>query len=340
MMKEHRMKPARERTRLLLLFIGVLFLGAAMVAEATDNFVIVSLPKGVSIELPKNWIGWSNNQRITLDTLVESRLDLAGYKQETSELSFAANYFNDRGTTIGILNIRYYPQLDVTQTDVLGATSHDVQELDAELKDKIHMEMKAFGRSITAWIGTIKTEINGITAFITEYRRSPRKGSGEFQVRLVRVFAGDRSFTLTVSYLNTASMVLRPITDRIISSLKLTGVGVSTSQTLGTHVTETSGGSSGMSKLYGEQLGLVLLGSVLLTWGIGLTPPLLIRFVFVRRPIGKGWAIGVVAVFWMANLLFFTAFGSQSKTHFALVLVAMASYAILRKGKKEVTGPA
>lgn len=82
----------------------------------------------------------------------------------------------------------------------------------------------------------------------------------------------------------------------------------------------------------GSNLGTTLLVSLLLTWGIGLTPPLLIRFVLLRRPTGKAAAIGLTALFWVFNLVLFTALGSQSKSHGALVLVALASYAILRKG--------
>jgi len=79
-------------------------------------------------------------------------------------------------------------------------------------------------------------------------------------------------------------------------------------------------------------LGLVL--SLVLTWGIGLTPPLLIRFAMLRRPLSKAWAWGVAACFLFVNLVIFVAMGSQSKTHFALILVAWASYGILRAGGK------
>lgn len=89
-----------------------------------------------------------------------------------------------------------------------------------------------------------------------------------------------------------------------------------------------------MTDLYGEQWGLVLLLSFLFTWSIGLAPPLLIRFAFMRRPLGKGWAIGVVAILWSFNIVLFTALGSQSKTHGALALAAFISYGILRKGAK------
>ncbi|HDS05873.1 MAG TPA: hypothetical protein ENN95_02405 [Deltaproteobacteria bacterium] len=173
--------------------------------------------------------------------------------------------------------------------------------------------------------------------------------------------------------------MLKPITDRIINSLKLTPesteaihdaskpptqqripgvdydeVGSYAAEELRRHreklLSDTaekkksenrnSTRSAVMANLYGEQWGLALFLSFLFTWGVGLVPPLLIRFAILCRPIGKGWAIGVVALFWVFNIVLFTALGSQSKSHVALALVALASYAILRKGAKKQVMPA
>ena len=95
------------------------------------------------------------------------------------------------------------------------------------------------------------------------------------------------------------------------------------------------GGESIMEEVFGEYWWITLIISAILTWGIGLTPPLLIRFAFLQRPISKGWAIGIVVFLWLINFVLFTALGSESKTHAALFLVAWASYAILRKGAKK-----
>lgn len=307
------------------------------VVSATDNFARVKLPKGVSIEIPKNWVVLSGNQRITLDSAVESGLDLSGIKQKGSELPFAANYYDDKGNTLGIMNVRYYPELELTQADAQSANAQDVRELDAALKESMIPSMKAFNMTVTSWAGTQKSVINGITVFLTEYQRKSLKGSGEFRVRLVRVFAADKSFTVTVSYYEAASFLLKPITDRIINSLRLEGV----KKVSGTESVSKNGTSQGsvMADLYGDQLGLVLFLSFLFTWGVGLAPPLLIRFAIMRRPIGKGWAIGVIALFWVFNIVLFTVLGSQSKSHGALALVAFASYAILRKGAKKQAVP-
>lgn len=90
---------------------------------------------------------------------------------------------------------------------------------------------------------------------------------------------------------------------------------------------------SPMDYLYGPMGWLTIIVSFVLTWGIGLIPPLIIRYAIVRKPLPKGWAIGLVVFLWMVNIVVFTALGSQSKTHAALFLVAWVSYIIFKKNK-------
>jgi len=90
-----------------------------------------------------------------------------------------------------------------------------------------------------------------------------------------------------------------------------------------------------MEVAFGDHWGLTLIVSVLLTWGLGLLFPILVRFALVRKPLSKKVAILLVCIFWVLNLIFFIAIGSQSKTHMALFLVAIASYYILRAGHKK-----
>lgn len=92
-----------------------------------------------------------------------------------------------------------------------------------------------------------------------------------------------------------------------------------------------------LSDVYGEYWIINLIFSAIITWGIGLTPPLLIRFVFVRRPISKRWAIGTVILFWFFNFVIFSANAAAhgGRIGGAIVLIAFASYPILRKGAKK-----
>ncbi len=208
------------RTIIISAILSLLFSG---IAYAATNFVTIKLPKSVAIDLPRNWVLISNNQRITLDTWVESTFDLKNLSKVDSSLPFAANYYVD-GTPVGIINARYYPEMKITQSDARLANSVGVSNLDQELRSNIIPSMKIIGITVSSWEGTEKRTINGITTFVTEYHRKSIIGDGIFRVRLVRVFAGSRSFTLTVSYLESQQLFLKNITDRIISSLTMAGI--------------------------------------------------------------------------------------------------------------------
>jgi len=190
---------------------------ASFTTNADSNYKTVSLPKGVSIDVPINWQVISNNQRITLDAYVETL-----YEPIDSDFPFAANYYNDNGEVEALLNFRYYPWIEVTQEDVFNASSDEVQYLDSILNENILLAMKDVGK-LLSWNGTKKENINGVIALITEYRRylSTTKDSG--RVRLVRVLNDNKSFTLTISYDDRRqnSFMLEGITNRIIESLSV-----------------------------------------------------------------------------------------------------------------------
>ncbi len=205
---------------------GYYFFGIAVwiallpVATAANNFVPIRLAHNIQIELPRNWEALSRNQRITLDSTVQSRNERAGIFDASSDLNFGANYYDEAGKTAAIMNVRYYPDLDVSQAEARAAGAADIRELNNALRESIVKAGLINGFSVLVWKGTSKQVINGITAFVTEYKRSQLNNNGNFKVRLVRVFNGKQSFTMTVSYRENQEYLLRPICDRIISSLR------------------------------------------------------------------------------------------------------------------------
>lgn len=210
---------ARKSASLFWLFGAALFICIG-IANAAGNFVPVRLPKGVIVELPKNWTVLTNNQRITLDSWVRTKVETSGMADASSDLAFAANYYDDQGKTAGIFNIRYYPDLDVTQSEARAANAADVKELDAALQQNVVPGIEMAGGRLLAWIGTTKSSINGATVFVTEYRRSSQQG-GSVRARLVRFFNAQKSFTITISYREDQDYFLRPICDRIINSIRI-----------------------------------------------------------------------------------------------------------------------
>lgn len=78
-----------------------------------------------------------------------------------------------------------------------------------------------------------------------------------------------------------------------------------------------------------ELSSIELLLSFVITWTVVLAPPAIIRFIR-RKPLSKGFGITLAAVLYFANIILFTAMGSQSKSHGALVIGAIFCYYVLR----------
>ena len=211
----------QERLRFLFSWLSIAVLVFFFsTTYASGNYVSIRLPKGVTVELPRNWEVLSNNQRITLDSWVQANNEANGVANASSELAFAANYYDEQKSTAGIFNIRYYRNLNVSQTDAMAAGAADIKELDAVLRQNVVPGIEMAGGRLLAWLGTTKLSINDTSAFITEYRRLSSQGR-VFRVRLVRIFNGQKSFTITVSYREDQDFFLRTICDRIINSIRI-----------------------------------------------------------------------------------------------------------------------
>ncbi len=183
-------------------------------------YIRLPLPRGVSLELPRNWTPISGHSKQTMEAAVAAiTADKAELRD--SELAFAANLYDDNGRTAGIFNIRYYPQLKLSQADVAHLTKEDVSTLDSEMRKGMESTLPRIGMSVILWEGTKLVRINGKGVLLTTYRRTGMANSGPFRVQLVRFIDGSRSFTVTLSYAERMQVLLKPITQYVISSIRV-----------------------------------------------------------------------------------------------------------------------
>ena len=78
--------------------------------------------------------------------------------------------------------------------------------------------------------------------------------------------------------------------------------------------------------------------SFILTLVIGLCPPLLIRFIILKRPLNSVLlGVGIVVFLWFLNVVVFNAMGSTSKTHAVYIFMGLVSFTILIIGPLKST---
>ncbi|MDY0302311.1 MAG: hypothetical protein RBR70_12695 [Arcobacter sp.] len=84
----------------------------------------------------------------------------------------------------------------------------------------------------------------------------------------------------------------------------------------------------------GVTLFITIILSVLFTWGLGLIIPILLRFVFLKRPVSIIIAIAIVVVTYFIQIGLAIEMSGTNKGHFAPFLIAIVAYFIMRKGYK------
>jgi len=73
---------------------------------------------------------------------------------------------------------------------------------------------------------------------------------------------------------------------------------------------------------------------IMMTWCIGLIPPLLIRFIISKKQLSKKISILLSIVFFFVNIILFISLGSETKVHSALAFIGLISYIIFRYRRK------
>jgi hypothetical protein len=188
-------------------------------SNADSNFIRVNLTKGVSAELPKNWSVMSKNRRITIETWKESVFQANKLSDVENDLPFMANYFDDMGNSAGTFSIRFYPTIKVTESEAIAGGMVFIKEIDDGIKKNFTIGVEAGGGKLVSWLGTTVRSINGSMYFISENRQLSPRGEG-FRGILVRYLNAEKSFTVLISYREDDAYVLKPICDRIISSIQ------------------------------------------------------------------------------------------------------------------------
>ena len=191
-----------------------LFLFELTGVTIASSFSTVQLPQEISFQMPKNWVVLSGNKTITLDAFLESVIPNA-----ISDIKFQANLKNNKAQPIAQVQV-YYWSSEYGQFDIKYFSDADVATYDQDMRVNLTNEVTMFGGEITSWLS--KMNINRLNVLKSEYSRSSKLISGHFRVQVLRVYCGENSFSFVVSYHEEELLPLRPIINKIVSTLSCT----------------------------------------------------------------------------------------------------------------------
>lgn len=189
------------------------------IAFAQSSFITLSLPKNVSIDVPKNWIVATENSRMTLEAFAES----IGV-QKDGNLQFYAEAYDQNKTRVASVNLIYLPdEKPISQSTLRSFSQTEIANMLKGVKEVVSQAINKVGGKLLTWNKPKKVLINGVTLVEFSYTVIvPSSGEGVVKMKMLHMFAGTKSFKLTVGYAEDWAQIYEPIANHIINSLKQT----------------------------------------------------------------------------------------------------------------------
>lgn len=203
------------KSRLALLFL--LLLAPHFVQADGSYFMTVKLPRGVEIDLPKDWRLFSNEQKKLIETSAEAAMDNTGIEMP-------------KGTEVNLLSARAMPESMYAAAWVYSSTP--IAKLPLEVKNMSSAEIIDYGNELKGGVSKLlpqqgykllqfnairRVTISGYPAFIMDYRRSGLKGP--VMVRAIQIYTPSQELNISLSYRESETAIWKPVIDKAFNSI-------------------------------------------------------------------------------------------------------------------------
>ena len=162
----------------------------AVYAQSESNFSLVTLPRGIELQIPKGWwlLGADYDQLI--QTSVEAAIDLSGIGLPDGQVKnlIAANSMPR--STYAAVRVDSTTPVSMPPSMFPSITAADVREFREEMRKVLEALLPQQGLQLIEITGAHTDKISGYPALVIEYRRTGPKGPvswGKIIVRLVRL---------------------------------------------------------------------------------------------------------------------------------------------------------
>jgi hypothetical protein len=186
-------------------------------AQSGSQFSLVTLPRGIELQIPKGWWLLSADYNRAIQTSVEAAMDLSGIGlpdgQETNLIS--ANSMPR--TTYAAVRVDSTIPPSVLPSAFESITSADVRELQTEIRQNLQKLLPLQGLQLLEFLGSRIEKISNYPAIVTEYRRTGPKGPVFVQIN--KIFTPEQEVGINLSYRESEVALWKPVVMKIQQSI-------------------------------------------------------------------------------------------------------------------------
>ncbi len=181
-----------------------------------SRFAKLSLPLGVSVEVPKNWLRLDGDINATIEATAEAAMNLSGIELPRGKKVNLFRATSMPRTTYASIAINATDS-DMNPNDLKTAPEKEIRELATVMHEGLQRGLAVQNMQVIEFYGVRREYVGKHPALVFEYKRSGPQGP--VIVQMTRLFLGAKEISLNLSYRESEGQVWKPIIQYVRKSL-------------------------------------------------------------------------------------------------------------------------
>jgi hypothetical protein len=198
-------------------YIVAAVLIVASFGTLAGGFVKVTLPRGVSMQLPAGWRALSSERKDLIRLSVDSAMEISGYGDDPGkELNLIAANSSPASTYAAVRVDSLLPP-SISPHDLSLATPQDFADLQKTVQPEMERLLPLQGNHLIGPISIGRENYSGYPALVTTYRRTGPKGP--VVVKIIQIMTPQQEIKVNLSYRESEQAIWMPIIEKIRRSI-------------------------------------------------------------------------------------------------------------------------
>jgi hypothetical protein len=205
----------------LVWFLGFILVGimlsTSVLADNESNFVLMTLPRGIQLQVPKGWWVLGPELRQLIQTTVEATMDLSDMDTSDRKTKNLIAVNSLPTSTYASVRVDSAIPPSMTQSEFSSLTPADIQEYKAIMRENLLKGLPLQGYKLLDMYGVRTERISGYPSVVVDYRRSGPKGP--VIVQLNQILTPNQEIGFILSYRESEKPLWKPVIGKIRKSI-------------------------------------------------------------------------------------------------------------------------
>jgi len=202
--------------------VGFMFLFAPFAlqnaqAQSSSNFVLVKLPRGIELQIPKSWELLGADLNRVLETSTEATMDLSGIGLPRGSRTNLLTATSIPRSTYAVVRVTSTIPPSVAPSQLLSISADDIRDLQTEMRQILEKGLSFEGIKLIKFFGSRIERISGHPAIVTEYRQTDP--NGPLFVQINQIFTNSQEIGIGLSYRESEALLWKSVVGKIKKSI-------------------------------------------------------------------------------------------------------------------------